>query len=109
MSTRMDDARNVPPISTASPSEALEFDQRPDKMWMNPIALSTLQRAVKRNQKTVLLNGREFSIEYGIYFDLPASGERREMVKLKRTDGSFVPFGYIAMKRIKEFTFEGKD
>lgn len=80
------------------------FDSNPDRDWLNPISMATLQRAVERSRKTVLLNGVEYSIERVMWHsklvgDYP-------VVKLTRTDGEYVPFGYVSVKRIREFDFE---
>ena len=77
--------------------------------WINPISMSMLQKAVKRKAATVVMNGIEYGITYDLYLDLPASGERREVVKLKRTDGGYAPFGYVSVSRIKRFQFEDED
>ena len=93
-------------IPTSSAKNAMEFDARGDRDWLNPIAMSKLQVAVKARKDEVVLNGIKFSITYGQMFTFPASGETRESVKLQRTDGQFVPFGYVPIKRILEFDFE---
>lgn len=75
-----------------------------DNDWLNPISMSKLQRAVKRGDETVELNGTIFSIEvveWWSYYD-----GTRKSVKLKRVDGQFAPFGYISLKRILSFDFE---
>jgi hypothetical protein len=93
-------------MSTSTDRNAEMFDLRDkDKDWLNPFSMSSLKRAVKDKKKTVILNGNEFSITYGIYFKATIL-EPRESVMLKRTDGEFVPFGYIPIIRIQEFVFE---
>jgi hypothetical protein len=83
------------------------FDEREKMDWLNPIAMSTLKRAVEKHAETVVLNGLEFSITYGIIFKMRATGEDRECVMLKRTGiQPSAPFGYIAMKTIMGFEFE---
>ena len=107
MSTsRLDEHRSLPPASTSTERHAEFFDNNTkDKDWLNPIAMSSLKRAVAKKKKIVVLNGTEFSITYGIYFRSTVL-EPRESIMLKRTDGEFVPFGYIPIVRIQEFIFE---
>ena len=105
----LDSGRALVPVSTTTTAKAIEFDTRPDKIWMNPISMSQLQAAVKKRAKTVHLNGREYAITYGINFRSKVMDEDRECVKLKRTDGGYAPFGYVSMARIMAFTFEGDD
>jgi len=75
--------------------------------WINPISMSMLQKAVKRNAKTVVMNGIEFGITYGHMIQL-IDGPY-EMVKLKRTDGLLVPFAYMGIERIRRFEFEADE
>ena len=83
--------------------------ERPQGDWLNPINMAKLKHAVILEAKTVILDGNTFDITYGIMWDLPASGETRECVKLrKRGPGPQVPFGYVAMKTIMNFEFEEK-
>lgn len=83
------------------------FADRAKMDWLNPIAMSTLKRAVEKNAKMVVLNGLEFTITYGIIFRMKATGEERECVMLKRTGPQpSAPFGYVAMKTLAEFEFE---
>jgi len=83
------------------------FDSRPDRDWLNPISMSVLQSAVAEGRTKTVLNGVEYEISYNHYFTYPVSKERIECVKLRRTDGQFVPFGYIARYRIEKFRFDG--
>jgi len=82
----------------------LESKRDKSRDWLNPIAMSSLQRAVKGRSTRVALNGVMFSITYGIIFKL-LDGDR-ECVKLKRTDSHFAPFGYVSIDRIHRFVFE---
>lgn len=97
-----------PPVpDTATTVGAQNFDEHLRRNdWLNPIAMSRLQSAVLKNKDRVTLNGIEFSITYKQIFHFPASDENRECIKLKRIDGAPAPFGYISMKRIREFKFE---
>lgn len=94
-------------ISHVTEKEASVFDSRPDRDWLNPISLSKLKDAVAQKAKKVVLNGVEFTITYGHTFTYKTTGEVVECVKLKRTDGQFVPFGYISMHTIGKFRFDG--
>jgi len=89
-----------------SEKQASYLDSKRDKSrdWLNPIAMSSLQRACKNRSNTVILNGVEYSITYGEMFKL-LSGDR-ECVKLKRTDGHYAPFGYVSLDKIHRFIFE---
>lgn len=83
------------------------FEDREKMDWLNPIAMSMLKSAVEKNAKMVVLNGLEFTITYGIIFTMKATGEERECVMLKRTGPQpSAPFGYIALKTIRDFEFE---
>jgi len=81
------------------------FDKS-NKGFIDPIGMSKLQRAYKGRQSRVVLGGIEYSIEYGFSRVMPVSGERIDSIRLKRTDGGFIPFGYVAVKRILQFKFE---
>jgi hypothetical protein len=100
-----DDLRNFGPVSTMAPKEAAIFDMNPDRDWLNPISMQILKEAVARKDERVFLNGHEFFIEYGRYLDMPVSGEHRELVRLKRTDGEIVPFGDVSVKKLQNFEF----
>lgn len=97
----------VPP-STSTLDVASAFDSRPDRDWLNPIAMSALKRAVERKENTVWMNGHEMKIEYGFSIKLPVSQEKRETVRLTRKDGNYAPMGYVALKTIADFQFEEK-
>ena len=86
---------------------AKELDMRREKSqnWLNPISMSRLQKAVAEDATEIVLEGIRYSITYGHTINFPASGEVRECIKLQRTDGQFVPFGYVSLKKIKEFDF----
>lgn len=71
--------------------------------WLNPVAMSSLKTATGKRAKTVVLNGITFSLTYGQMI----AGE--ECVKVKRTDGEYVPFGYVNLRRIARFQFEDED
>ena len=75
--------------------------------WLNPIVMSQLQRAVLHSQKKVLLDGKEFSIEYGHQFGKVT--DSYECVLLQPTDGSYVPMGYVSLSKILAFEFEDKE
>ena len=82
------------------------FDKLPGRGFLDPIAMSKLQRAYKGRQKTVVLNGIEYSITYGFKRRYPVSGEDAEAIRLNRTDGKFVPMAYVSVKRILAFKFD---
>lgn len=87
-------------------SAAAEFDSaQGDRDWLNPINMSKLQKAVKRDETEVVLGGVRYSITYGFKRKYPVSHETVESVRLNRMDGQFVPCGYVSMKRILEFDF----
>ena len=109
MSSNLDQSRSHSPVTPLGSKQAFEFDTRPDKIWLNPISMSQLKRAVLKKSKTVALNGRMYNITYGESYTSKVTGEVRECVKLKRVDGIPAPFGYISMKRILAFEFEGED
>lgn len=84
---------------------AVEYDTTSrDREWLNPIAMSTLQSVVKKRGTRAVLNGIEYELSYErkIY---PVTGER-EVIRLKRTDGELVPFGFISVDRVLKFEFE---
>lgn len=91
---------------TMTAAMAETIDAARSKTWLNPIAMSQLQAAVKAKKKEAVLDGTRYSITYGIQFRSKVLDTVTESVKLKRTDGQFVPFGYVSMKRIMEFDFE---
>jgi len=93
-------------VITMTPKSAEVFDARPDRDWLNPISMSKLQVAVKTREKTVILNDREFAIEYGILGYSKVLNSTYECICLRRVDGELAPFGYLSVKRIEEFTFE---
>lgn len=93
------------PPDTSTSRQKDVFDSRPERDWMNPIAMSTLKSAVEKRAKTVILNGTEFSLTYRA-LELPLTG-KREVVRIKRTDGGFAPFGEVALETLEKFKFEG--
>lgn len=96
------------PQTVVGSTKAQDDLRRQNKVdWINPISMSMLQKAVNRKAETVVMNGIEFAITYGIIIEL-LDGPR-ECVKLKRTDGAYVPIGYISVNRIKRFQFEDDD
>jgi hypothetical protein len=102
-----DHERMLKPVRTISQDRAINYDsgqKRPE--WLDPIGMSQLKRAVEKKDKTVVIHGIEYAVTYGIKTTLPASGDERESVKLKRTDGGYVPFAYVSLKRILNFQFE---
>lgn len=84
------------------------FNENKPWEWLNPIAMDRLQTAVKGKKTEVVLDGIKYTITYGYRRDYPVSRERVDSIKLSRVDGGFVPRGYISVKRIMEFQFEGK-
>jgi hypothetical protein len=96
-----------PNVTMISRRDAAIFDSRPARDWLNPISMSKLQIAVNSKAKVVELNGREFSIEYGVMWQSKVLSMWYECICLRRTDGELVPFGYVSVKRIKDFIFEG--
>ncbi len=98
--------RNWSPVETTTEERASVFDDRPDRDWLNPNSMSALKRAVEKKAKTVTLNGNKFDIIYGIIWEYKLSDDR-ECIKLKRSDGSFAPFGYVSLKKILDFEYEG--
>ena len=80
-------------------------DTSKERDWLNPIAMSELQRAVKAKRKKVTLNEIEFEIQYGIQWTSKVL-EARDCIRLKRVDGDYVPFAYVSMARILNFQFE---
>jgi len=106
--TTKDDIKSWKPVNTTSESGAMEFDTRRDSNWLNPIAMSSLKRAVGRKQKKVILNGRNFIIEYGHVTKLPVSGDRASVLVKPADERFMVPFGYIAIDTLKNFQFEDK-
>lgn len=82
------------------------FDKQPGRGFLDPIAMSQLQRAYKGRKKTVVLSGIEYAITYGFKRHYPVSGENAEAIRLNRTDGKFIPMAYVAVKRILSFKFD---
>lgn len=68
--------------------------------WPNDPDMSALKVAVVNKAKTVVLSGTMYTITYGYRRNYPASNETVDSVRLVRADGSFVPMGYIPIKRI---------
>jgi hypothetical protein len=102
-----DHSRMLKPVQTISQDRAISYDsgeKRPE--WLDPIGMSQLKLAVEKKAKTVAVHGVEYAITYGIKINLPASGDVRECVMLKRTDGHYVPFAYVSLWRILNFQFE---
>lgn len=101
-----DSLRNWHPVKPASSKDAEFFDSRPDNDWLNPIAMSKLQHAVKNKKPTVVLSdGVQYDITYGIMWKSALIPDY-EVIRLKRSDGTFGSFGYISLKRIQDFDFE---
>lgn len=100
------DRKNWTKVETVTETEASVFDNRPDRDWLNPNSMSALKRAVERKDKRVFLNGREYNITYGIEWESYKLTGDRECIKLKRVDGEMAPFGYVSLKRIREFEYE---
>jgi hypothetical protein len=103
-------SRTWQPPDTVSSEEAEVFDhtKRDKVQWLNPITMSQLQTAVKAKKKTVLLDGIEFSITYGIIFESKIT-DAYEQILLKPADGSYVPMGYVRLDKILNFDFEAKE
>ena len=93
--------------STITQKQAKELDERrqSSRDWLNPISMSRLQRAYNEKKKEVVLEGIRYNITYGISRTSKVTGEVMESIKLQRTDGEFVPFAFISVKRIVEFDF----
>ena len=89
-----------------SKKEAAAIDESRSRNWLNPIAMSQLQAAVKARKTHVVLNGVKFTITYDITIYSKVLRDHKECVRLKRTDGGFVPTGTISLKRILDFDFE---
>jgi hypothetical protein len=70
--------------------------------------MSALKRAVEKKAKTVILNGHKFDITYGIVWKYKLSDDT-ECIKLKRSDGSSAPFGYVSVKKILNFEYENDE
>jgi len=93
-------------IITKKRAEDLDARRAASRDWLNPISMSKLQRAVLDKKKDVVLDdGSLYNITYGIKHTSKITGETHESIKLQRADGSFVPFAYVSLKRIKEFDF----
>jgi hypothetical protein len=95
------------PPDTVSSREADVFDHKHrDRVdFLNPIAMSQLQTAVKAKKKTVILNGEKFDITYGIIYHSKVT-EDYEQIKLKRSDGSYAPMAYVRLSKILAYDFE---
>jgi len=76
--------------------------------WLNPIAMSQLQTAVKAKKDTVVLNGDRFNITYGIIFHSKIIDDY-EQILLKRADGAYAPMGYVKLSKILNFNFEDSE
>jgi hypothetical protein len=104
--------RSWQPPDTISSKEANILDQTrkgKDRVeWLNPIAMSMLQKAVKARKKTVHLNGLEFAITYGIRSN-SSLVENYEQIKLKRTDGVPAPMAYLKLEKVLDFDFEATE
>jgi hypothetical protein len=98
---KMDERRNLAPTRPLTQQRADMLDSRTVVAdWLNPISMSKLKRALKRKDKTVVLNGNEYSITHGYKFLDYAC------IRLKRTDGIYAPFGYVSIDKILRFEFE---
>lgn len=99
----------VPP-DTISGREADVFDHKhKDRVeWLNPIAMSQLQKAVKSRKPTVVLNGITFNITYGIIFHSKIIDDY-EQIMLKRADGAYAPMGYLRLEKVLNFDFEATE
>lgn len=76
--------------------------------WLNPIAMSMLQTAVKAKKPTVVLNGVKFNITYGIIFHSKII-DAYEQILLKPADGAYAPMGYVKLDKVLNFNFEDKE
>lgn len=76
--------------------------------WLNPIAMDQLQQAVRRKRETVVLDGTRYKIKYGFTRRSKITDEIFESVHLSREDGVLVPRGYVSVKEIENFRFEGE-
>jgi hypothetical protein len=94
-------------VGTTSIQRATERGNLWDRDWLNPLSMSVLKRAVGRKDKAVVLNGHQFDIEYGHSFPSKlVTDHDGACIKLKRSDGSYAPFGYVSLARINRFNFE---
>jgi hypothetical protein len=84
---------------------AASIDASRTKEWLNPIAMSQLQAAVKAKKKSVTLQSGTFIITYGHMFRSQVLDTVTECVHLSPERG-FSPCGYISLKKIKDFKFE---
>jgi hypothetical protein len=104
-------SRSWNPPDTISSKEADILDESrkgKDRVeWLNPIAMSQLQTAVKAKKKTVVLNGKTFTLTYGIMFHSSIT-DTYEQVLIKPAKG-YVPMGYVALNKILNFDFEAKE
>lgn len=85
----------------------LIFAKQKEGDWLNPIAMRSLQEAVRGKRKTAWLNGVEYRITYGVTFTYPVVHDKVELIRLQRVDGGFVPYGCIKLSKILNFQFEG--
>jgi hypothetical protein len=86
------------------------FDTDPDRNFLSPIAMSQLQRAYKGRKREVVLGGIKYRITYGFSRMTKITNERVDSIRINRDDGQgFVPMGYVPVKDILDFTFEGSD
>jgi hypothetical protein len=99
----------VPPKSSSTREAELFDHRRTEKVeWLNPIAMSQLQRAVKSRKTIVEIDGKKFTIEYGHWFESKIT-DRYEQVLIRPADNSMVPMGYVPIRKILAFDFEDKE
>jgi hypothetical protein len=98
---------NIGMVATSKEATVFDATTKTNRDWLNPIAMDSLQRAVKGKKTTVILNGISYQIKYGYRRTYPVSKETIESIHLTRTDGELVPRGYVSVKEIMNFQFEG--
>jgi len=94
-------------VAVSAETRAAQEDMQKD--WLNPVAMSMLKNATDKRAKTVVLNGVQFDLTYGEYFKSKLGNDASESVKVKRSDGSFAPFGYVSLARLAKFEFDVED
>lgn len=97
----------VGPVSSKTEAQDFDASKTTGRDWLNPISMDRLQQAVKKQaDRVVLSDGNTYLITYGYRRTYPVSKETVDSIRLHREDGTYVPMGYITMKRIQSFKFE---
>ena len=76
------------------------FQPSSSREWLDDSDLKLLKKAVKAEEKTIVLHGTKFYITYGYRRTYPVSKETVDSVRLNPVDGSFVPMAYVPIKKI---------